>query len=128
MTISAQVPSVFPHHVTIIAKSNNNSEQRTTCVQFSTKLNHSKKSSSRPSLVRTRSFLRNTLMDNMVFVAGGQASKPNRQIVEAHRPGKGEKFTSVEMTEMTIIDQGAAAVVTCQGTYEGPGGTHVLKF
>jgi len=67
-------------------------------------------------------------MDNMVFVAGGQASKPNRQIVEAHRPGKGEKFTSVEMTEMTIIDQGAAAVVTCQGTYEGPGGTHVLKF
>jgi hypothetical protein len=66
--------------------------------------------------------------DQMVFVGGGQSAQPKAQIVEAHRPGKGQKFTRVEMTDMKIIDQGVAAVVTCQGTYEGPNGTHVLKF
>ena len=66
--------------------------------------------------------------DNMVFIADGQASRPKAHIVEAHRPGKAQKFTRVEMSDMIIVDQGVAAVVTCTGTYEGPNGTQVLKF
>jgi hypothetical protein len=73
-------------------------------------------------------FFEKHIDDDMVFVVNGQTSKPKTLIVEAHRPGKGQKFTRVEMSDMTIIDQGSAAVVTCQGTYEGPEGTHVLKF
>lgn len=73
-------------------------------------------------------FFEKHIDDEMTFVAGGQAAKPKKQIVEAHQPGKGQKFTRVEMSDMTIIDHGSTAVVTCQGTYEGPNGTHVLKF
>ena len=50
------------------------------------------------------------------------------RVVEAHRPGKGPKFTRVEMSDMHIIDHGDAAVVTCKGTYEGPQGTFTLQF
>jgi len=66
--------------------------------------------------------------DKMVFISDGQASQPKAHIVEAHRPGKGQKFTRVEMSDMTILDQGTAAVVTCTGTYESSNGTIVLKF
>jgi ketosteroid isomerase-like protein len=68
--------------------------------------------------------------DEMIFVAGGQAAQPKAMIVEAHTPGtgKGQKFTRVEMSEMRIIDQGTAAVVTCKGEFEGPNGTQMLKF
>ena len=73
-------------------------------------------------------FFEKHIDDDMVFVADGTSSRPKRQIVEAHRPGKGQKFTRVEMSEMVIVDHGDAAVVTCKGTYEGDKGTHVLKF
>lgn len=66
--------------------------------------------------------------DEMVFVAGGQASQPKQHIVEAHKPGNERKFTAVKMTETTIVDHGHTAIVTCTGAYEGPSGTHVLKF
>jgi len=66
--------------------------------------------------------------DNMVFISDSKASRPKAHIVEAHRPGKGQKFTRVEMSDMIIVDHGVAAVVTCTGTYEGPSGTHVLNF
>ena len=71
-------------------------------------------------------FFEKYIDEDMIFVAGGEASKPKRMIVEAH--GKGPKFTRVEMSDMTIIDQGNAAVVTCQGFFEGPQGSHTLKF
>lgn len=57
-----------------------------------------------------------------------EPSLAKAQVVEAHRPGKGPKFTRVEMTDMQVLDHGAAAVVTCQGTYEGPQASVKLKF
>jgi len=60
------------------------------------------------------------LADDAVLVSDGQAALAKSRVVEAHQPGKGPKFTHVEMSEMTIVDHGTAAVVTCQGTYEGP--------
>jgi hypothetical protein len=65
---------------------------------------------------------------NMIFVGEGKAHRPKDHIVEAHSPGKGTKFTRVDMSEMNIVDHGNTAVVTVTGTYEGPLGTQVLKF
>lgn len=73
-------------------------------------------------------FFQTYLDDAMVFVAEGKVSQPKAKIVEAHTPGKGQKFTRVEMTEMNIVDHGNTAVVTCSGTYEGPAGTHALRY
>lgn len=73
-------------------------------------------------------FFEQYIDDEMIFVADGKASRPKQHIVETHRQSKGRKFTRVEMTDMTIIGHGTSAAVTCQGTYEGPQGTHVLKF
>src|SRR6185369_5663025 len=70
-------------------------------------------------------FFQTHIDDYMIFVAESKAARPKAMIVEAHRPGKGQKFTRVEMSEMTILDHGSTAVVTCTGTYEGPNGTHV---
>lgn len=58
----------------------------------------------------------------------GQPAFAKSQVVDAHQPGKGPKFTRVEMSDMKIVDHGTAAVVTCQGIYEGPRGTATLKF
>ena len=51
-----------------------------------------------------------------------------QQIVEAHRPGKGPKFTRVEMSDVKVVDHGTAAVVTCRGTYAGPHMSATIKF
>jgi len=32
------------------------------------------------------------------------------------------------MSDMRILDHGVAAIVTCQGTYEGPQSSVTLKF
>jgi hypothetical protein len=32
------------------------------------------------------------------------------------------------MSDMRILDHGVAAIVTCQGTYEGPQSSATLKF
>ena len=73
-------------------------------------------------------FFQKYVDDNMVFVADGQSSKPKAKIVEAHTPGKGQKFTRVEMSDTTIIDHGDCAVVTTTGIFEGPSGVRTLKF
>lgn len=50
------------------------------------------------------------------------------KVVEAHRPGKGPKFTRVEMADYAYVDHGDAVVVTCVGTYEGPTASATLRF
>ncbi len=75
------------------------------------------------------SFFEEVLADDAVLVApDGHASFAKSKVVEAHQPGKGPKFTRVEMSDMKIVGHGAAAVVTCQGVYEGPQGSVTLKF
>lgn len=69
-------------------------------------------------------FFEEILADDAVL--DGQFMKA--KIVEAHRPGKGPKFTKVEMRDYRYTDQGAAVVVTCTGTYEGPQWSGTLKF
>jgi ketosteroid isomerase-like protein len=74
-------------------------------------------------------FFEDALADDAVLVTqDGLARLAKSQVVEAHRPGKGPKFTRVDMTDMKILDHGAAAVVTCQGTYEGSQSSVRLKF
>jgi ketosteroid isomerase-like protein len=61
------------------------------------------------------------LADDAVLVSeDGHPSLAKRQVVEAHRPGQGPKFTRVEISDLQILDHGVAAVVTCTGVYEGP--------
>ena len=74
-------------------------------------------------------FFEEVLADDAVIASqDGQSSFAKPQIVEAHRPGKGPKFTRVEMSDMKIIDHGTAAVVTCRGIYETPQSAFTLKF
>jgi uncharacterized protein (TIGR02246 family) len=74
-------------------------------------------------------FFEEALADDAVLVTqDGQPSLAKSKVVEAHQPGKGPKFTRVEMRDMKILDHGTAAVVTCQGTYEGPQSSATLKF
>jgi uncharacterized protein (TIGR02246 family) len=73
-------------------------------------------------------FFAQILADDAVMVSDGQAAFAKAQVVEAHRPGKGPKFTNVQMSNMNIIDHGTAAVVTCDGVYEGPSGKQTLRF
>jgi uncharacterized protein DUF4440 len=72
-------------------------------------------------------FFEEVLADAVVLGQDGQAF-PKSKVVEAHHPGKGPKFTRVDMSDLNIVDYGNAAVVTCRGTYEGPGSTVTLKF
>src|SRR5437763_9093400 len=68
------------------------------------------------------------LADDAVLVDQGDATRAKRKVVEAHRPGKGPKFTAVEASDLQIIDHGNAAVVTCTGRFTGPQFTGLLKF
>jgi hypothetical protein len=74
-------------------------------------------------------FFEEALADDVVLVSqDGQPFIANSRVVEAHQPGKGPKFTRVEMSDMKIVDHGTAAVVTCRGLYEGPKSSVTLKF
>jgi Domain of unknown function (DUF4440) len=74
-------------------------------------------------------FFEEALSDEVVLVAeDGQAFLAKSKVVEAHQPGKGPKFTRVEMSDMRIVDHGLAAGVTCTGTYESPQSSVMLKF
>ena|ERR1700730_14541413 len=74
-------------------------------------------------------FFEEALDDNVVLVnEDGQPFLAKRKVVDAHQPGAEPKFTRVEMSDMKIIDHGAATVVTCRGTYEGPKSSASLKF
>ena len=69
------------------------------------------------------------LADDVVLV--GDEGKPaftKKDVVNAHRPGQGPKFTRVEMSDVRVIDQNPAAVVTCQGFFAGPKGAFTLRF
>jgi len=74
-------------------------------------------------------FFEEVLADEAVLVnEEGMPFLAKQKVVDAHRPGKGPKFTRVEMSGMKIVDHGIAAVVTCQGNYESPQGNHTLNF
>jgi hypothetical protein len=49
-------------------------------------------------------------------------------VVEMHTPGKGQKFTKVQMSDVEYIDHGTAVVVSCLGRYEGPSVDVTMKF
>jgi hypothetical protein len=74
-------------------------------------------------------FFEDALDDELVIVSeNGEVSRAKAQVVMAHQPGTGPKFTEVNMMDLHIVDHGTAAVVTCQGTFEGPGMSVTLKF
>src|SRR3954468_17193756 len=69
------------------------------------------------------------LADDAILIdQDGRAARAQRKVVEAHRPGKGPKFTAVEMSDLQIVDHGNAAVVTCTGRFSGPQFSGALKF
>lgn len=69
-------------------------------------------------------FFERRLADDAVL--DGQLAKS--KVVAAHQPGGGAKFTKVEMSDFELREHGPAVVVTCSGVYEGPSGTHSLRF
>ena len=74
-------------------------------------------------------FFEEALAEDAVMVSqNGQPSLAKSKIVDAHQPGSGPKFTRIEMRDMKIVHHGEAAVVTCQGIYEGPQFSGTLKF
>jgi hypothetical protein len=74
-------------------------------------------------------FFEETLANEAVLISeNGQESFVKAEVVKAHQPGHDPKFTRVEMSSMKIVDHGAAAVVTCKGTYEGSQGRTTLRF
>jgi hypothetical protein len=73
-------------------------------------------------------FFEKHLADEAIMVSDGKAAKMKSLVVEAHRPGKGAKFTAVDMSNMEIVDHGDAAVVTCHGAFSAGEVVHKLKF
>jgi ketosteroid isomerase-like protein len=69
------------------------------------------------------------LADNVVLVdQSGTPALAKQKVVEAHRGGKGPKFTRVEMSDVQVTEQGSVAIVTCTGRFEGPQWSGTLKF
>jgi hypothetical protein len=74
-------------------------------------------------------FFEEVLADEAVLVGeDGQAFFAKAKVVEAHEPGKGPKFTRVEISDLKILDHGVASVVTCRATYESAQSSVTLKF
>ena len=74
-------------------------------------------------------FFEEILADDVVLVtqdAGVTFTK--QQVVSAHQPGNGPKFTRVTMSDLRIAEYGHAAVVTCSGLYESDAQTVTLRF
>ena len=69
-------------------------------------------------------FFERVLADDAVL--DGELAKS--KVVAAHRSMGSAKFNKVEMSDFEIREHGSAAVVTCNGLYEGPSGSHRLKF
>lgn len=59
-------------------------------------------------------------------ILDGQRAKA--KVVAAHQPGKGPKFTRVDMSDFDFVDHGVAVVVTCKGSYQGSQWSGMLKF
>ena len=70
------------------------------------------------------------LADHVILVdQGGKPAMAKLKVVEAHRAGKGPKFTEVTTSDMKIVEHGRnTAVVTCTGHFKGPQFTGALKF
>ena len=70
-------------------------------------------------------FFRSVLADSVVL-----NNRPGKaRVMDAHRAQETPKFTSVEMTDLEIREHGDnAAVVTCKGTFAGPGWEGTLQF
>jgi ketosteroid isomerase-like protein len=66
--------------------------------------------------------------DAILVDQDGRAARAKRKVVEAHCPGKGPKFTEVELSDLQIVDHGNAAVVTCTARFTGPQFSGALKF
>jgi hypothetical protein len=50
-------------------------------------------------------FFKEVLADDAVMATeGGKPSMAKKKVVEAHQPGKGPKFTSIEMKNLEIVD------------------------
>lgn len=73
-------------------------------------------------------FFQDVLADDVLLVSQDGSRITKQQVIEAHQPGSGPKFTRVEMRNMKIIEHGSAAVVSCRGIYEGPQGETALNF
>src|ERR1041384_1887546 len=74
-------------------------------------------------------FFEEHLADAVVFAGQGDRQTMNKAyVVKAHQPGPDPIFTRVEMTDMQVVEHGDAAVVTCNGIYEGPSGSFTLTF
>jgi len=69
------------------------------------------------------------LADNLVLIdQTGTPALAKRKVVEAHRAGRGRKFTSVEVSDRQITEHGAVAVVTCTAAFKGPQWSGTLKL
>jgi hypothetical protein len=69
------------------------------------------------------------LADDVVLSSQDGQPFSKARVVEAHQPGKGPKFTRVDVNEMVIREHGpAAAVVTCKGYYESAQWKGTLAF
>lgn len=73
-------------------------------------------------------FFQDALADDVVLVSDGEPAMAKAQVVAAHQPGKGPKFTAVDMSELQIIEHGAVVIVTCRGTYAAGEKRFTLKF
>src|SRR5882724_1475008 len=73
-------------------------------------------------------FFKEVLDDNAILVSNGEPTLAKAKVVESHQPGTGPKFTSVEMSDLRIVDHGIAAVVTCKGIYKTPQSSTTLSF
>jgi len=69
-------------------------------------------------------FFQTVLADDLVL-----NNRPGKtRVVDAHRALQAPKFTRVTMDDLEIREHGNAAVVTCKGTFEGPGWSGTLRF
>lgn len=69
-------------------------------------------------------FFEEILADDAIL----DGKRAKAQVVAAHQPGAGPKFTSVVMSDFVYVDQGEAVVVTCTGQYESSTWSGTLKF
>lgn len=70
-------------------------------------------------------FFRSVLAESVVL-----NNRPGKtRVMEAHKSQETPKFTRVDMADLEIREHGDnAAVVTCKGTFSGPGWEGTLQF
>jgi hypothetical protein len=73
-------------------------------------------------------FFEEHLADDAIMISDGKLDFIKEKVVEAHKPGRGQKFLDVQMSDMKILDHGVAAVVTCKGTYHTQDKVFTLNF